>query len=334
MVDKVIVEALKWVGYLEKKSNAYLDDYTKNAGYNNYTIFAKKYNEMYGENYQGQPWCAMYVTDVLAFALGKNTQERLMPHFAYCPTGVNWFKKQGLWHTNKPQRGDIIFFKDSSGIACHVGIIYQVSGSVIYTVEGNTSSSSGVIANGGGVFKKQYSVGYSRILGFGRPQYIKAIDENAWREDALKKLINRGYISDRGIWQEFAAPVLKCNAIALIDKVTGGTWESEEADSNIHWVQPYVISLCGKKIVTDKEIWLNFPEAPISKALTLALVDQATGGILERYKGMPNDHWARNNLNSLCDKNIIHSPQEWCDDFEGQVRTDNFMALICKAFDL
>ena len=31
-------------GYLEKKSDAYLDDFKKNAGYNNYTKFARDVN--------------------------------------------------------------------------------------------------------------------------------------------------------------------------------------------------------------------------------------------------------------------------------------------------
>lgn len=333
VVEKVIAEALKWVGYLEKASNAYLEDYTKNAGYNNYTIFAKRYYEYYGENFQGQPWCAMYVTDVLAFSLGKETQERLMPHFAYCPTGVNWFKKQGQWHSSSPQKGDIIFFKDSSGTACHVGIVYQVGSGYVYTVEGNTSSGNSLVPNGGGVYKKSYSLGYKRILGYGRPKYIQA-EENNWQKNCLNKLIKRGYVSNPEEWSEFASPVLKSQAVALVDKATGGTWKSEEADSNIHWVQPYVISLCGKKIITDKEQWLENPDAPISKALALALVDSATGGILAKYKDLPNDHWARNNLNSLCDKNIIHTPTEWGDDFEAQVSKENFMALVCNAFKL
>lgn len=333
MVNKVVTEALKWVGYLEKNSNAYLEDYTKNAGYNNYTIFAKKYLEYFGENFQGQPWCAMYVSVVFRESLGREIQKTIMPNFSYCPTGVNWFKSKGLWHTSNPQKGDVIFFKDSSGTACHVGIVYQVSSSTIYTVEGNTSSSAGVISNGGGVFKKQYKVGYSRILGYGRPNYT-AIEDNKWREDYLNRLIAKGLVVNREIWSQYDNPVLKSSAVALIDKATGGTWSSEEANSNIHWVQPYVISLCGKKIITNKEEWLQYPDAPISKAMVLALIDRSIGGMCEKYVGRNADHWGRNHLDSLCDKGIINTPSEWCDNFEGQVRTDNFMALICKAFKI
>lgn len=41
----------------------------------------------------------------------------------------------------------------------------------MYTVEGNTSGASGVIANGGGVCTKKYSLSYARIAGYGRPKY-------------------------------------------------------------------------------------------------------------------------------------------------------------------
>ena len=41
----------------------------------------------------------------------------------------------------------------------------------IYTVEGNTSGGSTLVANGGGVAKKSYPSNYSRIACIWRPQY-------------------------------------------------------------------------------------------------------------------------------------------------------------------
>jgi len=176
MVDKVITAAEKWVGYLEKRSNSQLSELTANAGDANYTIFAKQYKDRWGEDYQGQPWCAMFVSCMLYEGCG----EELVPHFAYCPYGVDWFKKHGQWHTSNPRRGDVIFFKDSSGVACHVGLVSSVSGSTVVTIEGNTSSEPGVIANGGCVRKKSYSLNYSRILGYGRPAYEEG-DNNSMK---------------------------------------------------------------------------------------------------------------------------------------------------------
>ena len=43
--------------------------------------------------------------------------------------------------------------------------------STIYTVEGNTSGGSTLVANGGGVFKKSYPSSYARISCIFRPKY-------------------------------------------------------------------------------------------------------------------------------------------------------------------
>lgn len=333
MLEKVLFEASKWIGYLEKKNNKYLEDYIKNAGYNNYTIFAQQYLQYFGENYQGQPWCAMFLSCVFRNALGKDIQKEIMPHFAYCPTGVNQFKKRGCWYTSNPQKGDIVFFKDSSGLACHVGIVDDVTSSRLYTIEGNTSMTDGVIANGGAVCKKNYSKTYNRILGYGRPNY-KVLEETPWQKEFLDKLVNKKYISDIEEWSKYEDAVSKSLCVALIDKVTGGLWTSEEMNSNIHWVQPHIISLMGKGIIEDKQEWLSFPDSAISKALILALIDKATGGIIEKYKNQQYDHWARANLNSLCDKSIIETPEAWGDDFEAEVNKGSLMALVCKAFNI
>lgn len=172
---KIVDEALKWIGYLEKKSNASLNSFTANAGSNNYTRFAVDYCDYFGENinvYQAQPWCAMFVSVVFANVFGVKSAEKLLGgHYAYCPYGVTNFKKAGIWHTSNPKPGDVIIFKNTSGVACHTGIVTSVDSKRVYTVEGNTSSASGVVANGGCVAKKSYSLGYSRIMGYGRPNY-------------------------------------------------------------------------------------------------------------------------------------------------------------------
>jgi glucan-binding YG repeat protein len=41
----------------------------------------------------------------------------------------------------------------------------------VYTIEGNTSSGSEVIANGGAVCQKEYALTNSRIDGYGRPDW-------------------------------------------------------------------------------------------------------------------------------------------------------------------
>ncbi len=168
-IDAVIATAQKWLGYVEKQSATQLENLTANAGRNNYTIFASQYAAFWKKDLQAQPWCAVFVSVVLRQAC----QAEIVPHFASCTVGINNFKKGigGKWITSNPQRGDLIFFSDKTGAPAHVGFVMDVSGRTITTIEGNTASTAGVVANGGCVCKKSYAQSYARILGYGRPAY-------------------------------------------------------------------------------------------------------------------------------------------------------------------
>ena len=195
MADKVIAAAERWIGYLEKRSNAQLDSLTANAGDGNYTIFADQYRKRWGEDYQAQPWCAVFVSNMLF----EGCDKEIVPHFAYCPYGVDGFKRRGQWHTSGPKRGDVIFFKDSRGIACHVGLVSSVGGGKVVTIEGNTSSAAGVVDNGGCVRQKSYDVSYAGILGYGRPDYETEDTEMSKQE--IQKMIDdaiRSYANGEG----------------------------------------------------------------------------------------------------------------------------------------
>lgn len=173
MVELALSEAKRWLGYLEKRSDAQLEDFRANAGNNNYTIFAKWYREQGYGNFQAQPWCAMFVSFVFGQVFANS--EEVMKHFHYCPTGVQNFKRIGRYYMHSPQAGDVIFFCDNAGTPCHVGIVRAVDKNYVYTYEGNTSSAAGVVANGGSVAAKQYRKDYAKIHGYGRPNYERGI---------------------------------------------------------------------------------------------------------------------------------------------------------------
>lgn len=185
--QKVIDIALSEVDYLEKASKAQLDDKTANAGSGNYTKYSRdlaKYPYFNGSK-QGAAWCAVFVCWCFVQAYGKDAALKLLCQptkaadncGAGCKYARNYFKNKGQLH-DSPQPGDVIFFYngDKSQIQ-HTGLVYKVDSSKVYTVEGNTSGASGVIANGGGVCKKSYSLSYERLAGFGRPEYGQTFDE-------------------------------------------------------------------------------------------------------------------------------------------------------------
>ena len=184
-VNKLIQTAKKWNGYLEKKSNKDLDSFTDNAGSNNYTCFARDYYKHTGHNLQAQPWCAMYVSDVFVQAFGLETAKKMLGGalYHYCPTGVNQFKAAGRW-SKTPEPGAVIFFTNGTR-AYHTGIVTEVTASKVKTIEGNTSGASGVVENGGGVCTKSYDKTYSRILGYGLPDWSLVRPVEDWEKDTL-----------------------------------------------------------------------------------------------------------------------------------------------------
>ena len=147
-IEKVILIAKNEEGYLEKKSNNQLDNKTANAGSANYT----KYWRDIKPDYQGQPWCAAFISWCFMKAFGLDNAKKLLKHwpYVYCPTLGKLFTRNA-----NPKIGDVVIFYHN-GMFTHTGLVTAVIGDRFYTIEGNTSGASGVIANGGGVCAKSY----------------------------------------------------------------------------------------------------------------------------------------------------------------------------------
>lgn len=122
---KVAQEALKYTGYLEKKSNASLESFTANAGCNNYNMFAPHAKKETGSSVyvNGVAWCDIFTDDMFIRALGASRAKTLLGGWsAYTPTSSDYLRKAGATEVkdhSKAQYGDVIFFKNSTRI-CHV----------------------------------------------------------------------------------------------------------------------------------------------------------------------------------------------------------------------
>ena len=134
------------------------------------TMGGDPYWSWYGFNSRVE-WCACFVS-WCANECGY-IDAGVIPKYAGCVNGVQWFKDRGQWLDNsaEPTPGMIIFFDWDSpdgssgpqdGLADHTGIVQKVENGVIYTVEGNSGDSVRV---------NQYPIGYYEILGFGAPEY-------------------------------------------------------------------------------------------------------------------------------------------------------------------
>lgn len=195
--SKVIAVAKKEVGYLEKKSNKYLDYKKKNAGYRNYTKYNRDMKKIRKAGTLTDYWCANFVSWCFAKAYGVKEGKKLMLGYSnYVPYIYNHFKEVKRTYKS-PKAGDIVIFHNQS----HVGLCIKVSGGTVYTIEGNTSG-GGFNANGGAVCKKSYPVGSSLIFRYCRPKYAKTVseypevkygDKNAYVGKAKKMLTYLGY---------------------------------------------------------------------------------------------------------------------------------------------
>ena len=178
----VIDIAIGEVGYLEKSRDAYMRNPAviwyklDGAGYDNVTKYSYRVDQLdwYSAYVQYQPWCATFVDYCFIEAYGEPAAAKMKNHGVYdslVDCAIDQYKAIGQWFT-EPKPGDQIFFSKSNGVdPAHTGLVVAVDDDYVYTVEGNTSSEAGVVANGGCCAKKWYRRNYYRILGYGRPLY-------------------------------------------------------------------------------------------------------------------------------------------------------------------
>lgn len=208
---KLVNIALAEVDYSEKKSNSQLDDKFANAGKNNWTKYARdldKIPEIYNGNKNGYEWCDVFVDWCFVQAYGVDAMQVLLRQpdeslGAACKYSARYFRNKGQFFTSDPQVGDQIFF-GKVGNESHTGIVVDVIGNTVYTVEGNTSDGVKVVPNGGEVCKKSYRIGSSDIAGYGRPAWngkvyvdptptLKKGDRGAKVKEVQQRLLAHGY---------------------------------------------------------------------------------------------------------------------------------------------
>lgn len=122
-----------------------------------------KYSKWYGLT---GAWCWMFLCwlfnqkGALALIFGKH---------AYVPDFKKVFSAHGEYHTSNPRTGDLVAFDfNRSGDPEHIGIVEKVvSGSVIQTIEGNTSDH---------VMRRTRARSY--VYGYATPKYTAAPPAN------------------------------------------------------------------------------------------------------------------------------------------------------------
>lgn len=119
-------------------------DVTKKAiSYKGYWGNPNQFTKWYCKDNKTHAWCGMFVDYIFKKDL-KSDWLNSCKNFAYVPTIVQWAKNEGYWNTDykKAKAGDLVIYnwKPKETHYSHVGIVNEVSGNNIISIEGNTTS--------------------------------------------------------------------------------------------------------------------------------------------------------------------------------------------------
>lgn len=227
------------IPYLEKRSAAYLDDFQRNAGYNNYTKFARDVNSWGQPGCQGQPWCAVYQFWKLTKALGLKTALQIMGGGFYnCRNVTRHAQSKETWK-KAPKKGALIIFRNGS----HIGSVNKYDTQYVYTNEGNTSSTPGVVVNGGSCCNKKYKLNAPVIDGYVWIDY--GAEEQTSTDTAVKlnktpKYVGKVTATELNVrsWAGKENPTIKKWPLLKIDNLVDVCDTIKAADgSNWHYIR-------------------------------------------------------------------------------------------------
>ena len=155
MIEKLLRKAISFLGVSEPTG----DDQ-----------FIEYYNKLTGAGFSMMvAWCAIFVT-VIARMVGIPTS--IIPTFASCDVGANWFRNKKRYEKAKyyggnytPKRGDVIFYssKHTQNDSTHVGYVVSVTGDTIKAIEGNKNDAVGYRTI---KVSDKYILGYGRVADF------------------------------------------------------------------------------------------------------------------------------------------------------------------------
>ena len=151
--------------FLQKLADQYESRGEIKNGDGTYNYFSEWYIGGYAKDprwNQYTPWCGCFLS--WGAEQQRDTINGDPPRFANVDDGMADFKAQKKWRSpndanNMPIPGDYVFFDwDRGSDPDHVGAVLCVKDGFLYTIEGNS---------GGKVAVQRYSLGDSRIVGYG-----------------------------------------------------------------------------------------------------------------------------------------------------------------------
>ena len=162
--EDVLTIAKTQLGYNESTKNYIVEEDGETM--KGYTRYGAWYGIPYGD------WCAMYASFCLHYAGVEG-----MPLDASRPKWISALSQLNLYHSEDsyvPVPGDLIFFDwNTDADADHVGLVVELEGEKVKTIEGN---------NGDTVAYHDYKLSDSRIMGYGAlpVQVLEQEETDSW----------------------------------------------------------------------------------------------------------------------------------------------------------
>lgn len=152
-------QAANEIALLAKRQVGYCE------GLNNYNKYAPVAEQAIGWLAQNQPWCGTFVVAMFVMTFGCDAACKILCGTvggisAACRVNYDRFKAAGRLYDN-PEVGDVVYFYYDNNVN-HEGIVVNVTGSTIETIEGNSGDKVG---------PSTYYRSDTRIAGYGRPKY-------------------------------------------------------------------------------------------------------------------------------------------------------------------
>lgn len=231
---EVVALAVEELGYIEKASNSNLENKTANAGSGNWTkygAFLDSIPNFYNGKKNGYSWCDVWVDYLFVKAFGVEEALRLLcqPYGsagAGCLYSKNYYANKGRFYTSNPQIGDQIFFRNSSDPCSHTGLVVEVNGSRVTTIEGNSSDK---------VQKCSYSVSDWRIVGYGRPAYSEgtvgsiSLNDSVMHITTIKQVQSFLKVAESGLFDIDTKRALIKKTQEIIGAAQTGTFTKSDA---------------------------------------------------------------------------------------------------------
>ena len=187
-IEKTLACAVAELDYHEKANNSNLDLKDANIGTGNFTKYGRDLDSdptFYNGRKNGFAWCDQFVDWLFWTCFGSDLAKKMLcqPNNsagAGCSYSAQYYQKAGRWFKD-PQRGDQVFFYDNAGQINHTGIVEEVNGTQVITIEGNSNDR---------VQRRTHDLNGGYIAGFGRPVWELAAGANANVQSSSNTEIN------------------------------------------------------------------------------------------------------------------------------------------------